>query len=169
MAAMKLLASPVNPGDHLDHYRIDRAVAHSNEATIFHATDLRNGNEVAIKVPHPEMESDPTFADRFSREFEIGEQLDHPGIVKVIADADRTKSYMVMEWFAGKTLCDIVKEEQKLAPERAVLIAVAIANALEYIHANGIVRLDIRPENIMVGAGDHIKLIDFGGGGKTGA
>ena len=76
---------------------------------------------------------------------------------------------MVMEWFAGKTLRDILKEEQKLAPERAVLIATAIADALEYIHANGIVRLDIRPENIMVGAGDHIKLIDFGGAAKTGA
>ena len=66
MAAMKLLESPVNPGDHLDHYRIDRVVAQSNEATIFQATDLRNGSEVAIKVPQPEMESDPTFADRFT-------------------------------------------------------------------------------------------------------
>jgi serine/threonine protein kinase len=169
MAVMKVLESPVNPGDHLDHYRIDGVVARSNEATIFHATDLRNGSEVAIKVPHPEMESDPTFADRFTRDLEIGERLDHPGIVKVIADPDRTKIYMVMEWFAGKTLREIIKEEQKLAPERAVLIAVAIANALEYIHANGIVRLDIRPENIMVGAGDHIKLIDFGGAVKTGA
>lgn len=166
---MKLLESPVNPGDHLDHYRIDRIVAHGNEATIFHATDLRNGRELALKVPHPEMVSDPAFADRFSRELEIGQQLDHPNIVKVIADPDRTKIYMVMEWFAGKTLRDILKEEQKLAPERAVLIAIAIADALEYIHASGIVRLDIRPENIMVGAGDHIKLIDFGGAAKTGA
>ena len=169
MAAMKLPGSPVNPGENLDHYRIDRIVADSNEATIFHATDLRDGSEIAIKVPHPEMESDPTFADRFTRELEISERLDHPGIVKVIADPDRTKIYMVMEWFAGKTLRDILKEDQKLAPERAVLIAVAIADALEYIHANGIVRLDIRPENIMVGAGDHIKLIDFGGAAKTGA
>src|SRR5258707_9196757 len=169
MAVMKVLESPVNPGDHLDNYRIDGVVARSNEATIFHATDLRNGSEVAIKVPHPEMESDPTFTDRFTRDLEIGERLDHPGLVKVIAEPDRTKIYMVMEWFAGKTLRDILKEDQKLAPERAVLIAVAIADALEYIHANGIVRLDIRPENIMVGAGDHIKLTDFGGAVKTGA
>src|SRR5882672_1630651 len=128
MVVMKILESPVNPGDQLDHYRIDRAVAYSNEATIFHATDLRNGNEVAIKVPHPEMESDPTFADHFRRELEIAQQLDHPNIVKVIADPDRTKIYMVMEWFAGKTLRDILKEEQKLAPERAVRIAIAIAD-----------------------------------------
>src|SRR5258708_39194846 len=169
MAVMKVLESPVNPGDHLDHYRIDGVVARSNEATIFHATDVRNGSEVAIKVPHPEMESDPTFTDRFTRDLEIGERLDHPGLIKGIAVPDRTKIFMVMEWLAGKTLRGIPKEEQKLAPERAVLIAAAIADALEYIHANGIVRLDIRPENIMVGAGDHIKLIDFGGAATTGA
>src|SRR6202171_4960680 len=99
MAIMKVLESPVNPGDHLDHYRIDRVVARTNEATIFHATDMRNGSEVAIKVPDPEMESDTTFADRFTRDLEIGERLDHPGLVKVITDPDRTKIYMVMEWF----------------------------------------------------------------------
>src|SRR5258708_9564904 len=167
MAVMKVLESPVNPWDGLDAYRIDGVVARSNEGTIFHATDLRNGSEVAIKVPHPEMESDSTFADRFTRDLEIGERLDHPGIVKVIADPDRTKIYMVMEWFAGKPLREIIKEEQKLVPERAVLIAVTIANALEDIHARGIVRLDVRPENIMVGAGDQIKLIDFGGAVHT--
>ena len=75
---------------------------------------------MAIKVPHPEMESDPSFADRFRREVEIGELLDHPGIIKVIADPDRTGLYMVMEWFDGKTLREILKEERKLAPERAV-------------------------------------------------
>src|SRR5258708_35180150 len=127
MAVMKVLESPVNPGDHLDHYRIDGVVARSNEATIFHATDLRNGSEVAIKVPHPEMESDSRFADRFTRDLEIGERLGHPGIGKVIADPDRTKIYMGMEWFAGKTLREIIKAEQKLAPGRARLNAVAVA------------------------------------------
>jgi serine/threonine protein kinase len=81
MSAMKLLDSPVNPGDHLDHYRINRAVADSNEATVFQATDLRHGSQVAIKIPHPEMESDPTFADRFNRELEIGERLFRDGFL----------------------------------------------------------------------------------------
>jgi serine/threonine-protein kinase len=115
------------------------------------------------------MKNDPSFVDRFKREVEIGELLDHPGVIKVIADPDRTGIYLVMEWFEGKTLRELLKEEQKLAPERAVRIAVAIADALEYIHARGIVRLDIRPENIIVGAGDRIKVIDFGGAVKTGA
>ncbi len=169
MAAMNLLESPVNPGDQLDRYRIDRVVARSNTATIFHATDLRNGDEVAIKVPHPEMKNDPAFANRFSRELEIGEILDHPSIIKVIADADRARTYMVMEWFPGKTLREILNEERKLAPERAVHIAVQICDALEYVHGRGILHRDLRPENVLVGPEDRIKLIDFGGAITTGA
>jgi eukaryotic-like serine/threonine-protein kinase len=166
---MKLSESPVNPGGQLDHYRIDRMVARSDAATIFLAADLRNGSPVAIKIPRPEMESDPAFVDSFKREMEIGELLDHPGIIKVIADRDRTKLYMVMEWFEGKSLREILNEERKLAPERSVHIAAEISGALEYIHTRGIVHRDIRPENVMVGAGDRIKLIDFGGALKPGA
>src|SRR5258705_1854507 len=169
MVFMKILDSPVNSGDQLDHYEIGDIVALSSETTLFGAKDLRNGSAVFIKVPHPEMKNDPSFVDRFKREAEIGELLDHPGVIKVIADSDRTGIYMVMEWFEGKTLRELLKEERKLAPERAVRIAIAIADALEYIHTNGIVRLDIRPENIMVGSGDRIKMIDFGGAAKTGA
>jgi eukaryotic-like serine/threonine-protein kinase len=167
MEIMKFLSAPVNPGDRIDHYRIDRPVADNSAATIYHATDLRTGTELALKVPQPDMANDPTFADRFNREMEIGEHLDHSGVIKVISDPNRTKIYMVMEWFVGKTLRDILNEEHRLAPERAAPIAAAIANALDYIHTHGIVRLNIRPENIMVGAGDHTKLIDFGGAVST--
>src|SRR5258708_2119054 len=169
MVLMKILDALLNPGDQLDHYEIVDVIARSSETTLFVAKDVRSGSAVLIKVPHPEMKNDPSFVDRFKREAEIGELLDHPGVIKVIADSDRTGIYMVMEWFEGKTLREILKVEEKLAPERAVRIAVAIADALEYIHARGIVRLDIRPENIMVGAGNRIKVIDFGGAVKTGA
>jgi eukaryotic-like serine/threonine-protein kinase len=169
MARMNLLESPVNPGDLLDHYRICSIVAQSSAATVFRATDVRTSSEVALKIPHREMESDPTFADRFTREMEIGNVLDHPNIIKVIADQDRTGIYMVMEWFDGKTLREIMKEQGTLAPERAVRIAAAVCDALEYIHTRGIVHGDIRPENVMVGAGDRIKLIDFGGAIKAAA
>src|SRR5258706_5093320 len=169
MVLMKILDAPLNPGDQLDHYEIGDVVALRSETRLFGPKDLRNGSAVFIRVPHPEMKNDPSFVDRFKREAEVGELLDHPGVVKVIADPDRTGIYMVMEWFEGKTLREILKEEQKLAPERGVRIAVAIADALEYIHARGIVRLDIRPENIIVGAGDRIKVIDFGGAVNTGA
>jgi len=153
----------VKPGDVLDHYRIDSVVAESASATVFRATDLRNDSNVAIKVPHPNMQSDPAFADRFSREVKIGELLDHPNIMKVIADPERIGIYMVMEWFDGKTLSEILKQEGHLAVDRAVRIAILICDALEYIHVQGFVHGGIRPENVMIGAGDSVKLIDFEG------
>ena len=164
---MNRLKSLLNPGDQLDHYRIDGVVARSNVATVFHATDLRNNREVAIKVPHPDVESDPTFSDWFRREQETGELLDHPGVMKVITDDGRTEAYIVMEWFEGKTLRQILNEEKRFAPERAVRIAVAICNALEYIHGCGIVHGNLRPENVLIGTGDSIKLIEFSGAAKT--
>ncbi len=62
----------LHPGDLLDHYRVDSLVARSGMASIFKATDVRNGVTVALKIPHPEMESDVVFFDRFQREQDIG-------------------------------------------------------------------------------------------------
>jgi serine/threonine protein kinase len=161
--------TPVHPGEQLDHYRIDSLVARSGMASIFRATDLRTGQPVAIKIPHPEMESDPVLFDRFHREEEIGKKMDHPGVMKVLTDEDRSREYMVMEWVDGRLLRQILAENGKLPPERAVRIALGICDALDYIHTHGVVHRDLKPENIMVDAGDHIKLIDFGIAGQAGA
>ena len=138
-------------------------------ASIFRGTDLDTGRPVAIKVPHPEMESDPVLFDRFRREEDIGKKLDHPGVMKVYADSGRSQIYMVMEWVDGKLLRQILNAEKKLPPERAVRIALGVADALGYIHSHGVVHRDLKPENIMVDPNDRIKLIDFGIAGQEGA
>jgi serine/threonine protein kinase len=138
-------------------------------ASIFRATDLNTGRQVAIKVPHPEMESDPVFFDRFHREEEIGQALDHPSVMKVFTDGEHSKIYMVMEWVDGRLLRQILSEKRKLPPERAARITLGILGALSYIHSHGIVHRDLKPENIMVDENDNIKLIDFGIAGKEGA
>src|SRR5450631_3403301 len=152
----------LHTGDQLDHYRIDGVAARSGMASIFRGTDMRDGRSVAIKVPHPEMESDPVLYDRFKREQQIGQKLNHPHVMKVFADDDRSQLYMVMEWVEGKLLRQILNEQKKFSPERAVKITIGIAEALDYIHANGVVHRDLKPENVMLDADDHIKLIDFG-------
>jgi serine/threonine protein kinase len=119
-------------------------------ASIFRATDTRSGKPVAIKVPHPEMESDPA-------------------VMKVLPDDDRSTIYMVMEWVEGRLLRKILDEKKVLPPERAVKIAIGICDALSYIHSHGVVHRDLKPENIMVGPDDSIKLIDFGIAGQAGA
>src|SRR5438309_2818364 len=162
-----MIDAHVSSGEQLDHYRMEGiVVARSATATIFRAIDMRTNQPVAVKVPHPELENDPTFSDRFRREEEIGRELNHPGIIKLLRDSDRSRPYIVMEWFEGKPLRQIMFEE-KLTAERAVRIVIGICQALEYIHNHGIVHRDLRPEHILVGAEDHIKLIDFGAAGQA--
>ncbi|MGH9530233.1 MAG: serine/threonine-protein kinase [Terriglobales bacterium] len=154
--------SSLHAGDKLDEYRIEGVAARSGMASIYRATDLRTGLPVAIKVPHPEMEGDPVFFDRFHREGDIGRKLNHPGVMKVFPKNGQSQLYMVMEWVEGRLLRQLLNEEKKLPPERATRITVGIANALDYIHSHGIVHRDLKPENIMIDANDNIKLIDFG-------
>jgi eukaryotic-like serine/threonine-protein kinase len=152
----------LHPGDLLDHYRIENLVARSGMASIFRAEDVENNRIVAIKVPHPEMEADPLLFDRFKREQEIGEKLDHPGVMKVFKDAKRSRIYMVMEWVDGQLLRNVLSSERKLSPARAARITARICDALDYIHSHGVVHRDMKPENIMISPNDEIKLIDFG-------
>src|SRR5712691_2866418 len=154
--------SEFHPGDKLDHYRIDGLVARSGMASIFRGTDERDGRAVAIKVPHEEMEADPVLFDRFKREEDIGKKLDHPGVVKVLDDEERSRRYMVLEWVDGRLLRQILNEQKKLSPERAIKITLALCKALDYIHSEGVVHRDLKPENIMIDKDDHVKLIDFG-------
>ncbi|MGA8087602.1 MAG: serine/threonine-protein kinase [Terracidiphilus sp.] len=149
-------------GDTLDHYRIDAAVAHTGMSVLYHATDLESGRQVAIKVPLPEMEADPVLLERFKREQEIGQELDHPGVVKTFNSEDRSRLYMVIEWVDGTLLRTILNDKKKLPTDRAVKIAIGICDALDYMHKRGIIHRDLKPENVMVGDDDQVKLIDFG-------
>lgn len=154
--------SNLAPGDLLDHYRIDAVVAHTQMSTLYRATDLNTGRELAIKVPSPEMESDPVLVERFEREQEIGRQLDHPGIVKTFNHEERSRPYMAIEWVEGRLLRAILNQEKKLPIDRASTLAHRTCDALDYMHKHGIVHRDLKPENIMVDDDDQIKLIDFG-------
>jgi eukaryotic-like serine/threonine-protein kinase len=156
-------------GELLDHYQLDNVVARSGMATIFRATDQRTGRQVAIKVPHPEVESDPALFDRFRREADIGRRLDHPGVMKVLPEEDRNQVYMVMEWVDGKLLRQLLQQARRLPLEQVVNIVLQICDVLEYVHKHEVVHRDLKPENIMVDDQGRVKLIDFGIAGSAGA
>ena len=157
----------IEAGSQIDSYRMDAPVARSGMASIFRAVDTRDNRVVALKIPHPDMEADPILFDRFQREAAIGEKLDHPGVMRVFGGEKRSRIYMVMEWCEGRLLREIL-DEGRISQDRAIRIAVAVLEALEYIHDNGVVHRDLKPENIMVDAEDNMKLIDFGIAGDAG-
>jgi serine/threonine-protein kinase len=155
-------------GSQIDSYRIEAPVARSGMASIYRAIDLRDNRQVALKIPHPDLEADPILFDRFQREAGIGEKLSHPKVMRVFGGEDRSRIYMVMEWCEGRLLRQILAEG-RIPQERAIRIAIGVLDALDYIHANGVVHRDLKPENIMVDAEDNIKLIDFGIAGDSAA
>ena len=152
----------IQAGAILDHYRLDDVVAHSGMGTLYRATDLRDGRQVAVKIPKPEMEADPVLLERFRREQEIGQLLDHPGIVKTLDGEERSRLYLVQEWVDGRLLRTVMNEERPLGIERSTRLTLAICDALDAMHKMGIVHRDLKPENVMVGPDDAIKIIDFG-------
>ena len=163
------LRPPVAPGEQIDHYRVDTVVMSGPTVAIFRGIDLQTGRAVAIKVPHPEMETDQAFLDRLRREEEIDENLSHSGLLKGIKDEHRSRFYIVTEWYEGQTLRQLLSQQKKLSPAKAVQIARDVCDVLEYIHGHGVVHRNLRPENIMVGADDQVKLTGFELAAKEGA
>ena len=111
-SAPALSMASLRPGDQFGHYQIVELIARSGMASIYRANDMRDGRPVAIKIPHPEMEGDPVLFDRFKREIEIGEKLDHPGVMKVLDHGEPGQVYMVMEWVQGRLLRKLLAENR---------------------------------------------------------
>jgi len=152
----------LQPGDRLDNYELKELLAKSGMASIFRAENTENAGVVALKVPHIHFEGDVVFFERFRREQEIGQRLDHPGLVKVLPKGKSSRMYLAMELVDGKSLRAILSAEKTLPVERALDIARQLANVLVYLHANGVVHRDLKPENILVTPDGKVKLIDFG-------
>jgi serine/threonine-protein kinase len=153
----------VLPGETLDDYELIDVLARSGMASIFKARDSASGEAVVVKVPHPQLESDVVFFERFKREEAIGRKLEHPNIVRVLEPRRRSRPYMVMEFAKGKSLRALLSERAPLPRDEALAIAKKIGDALAYMHSRGIVHRDLKPENVLVDAdGGGLKIIDFG-------
>lgn len=148
-------------GDRIDSFRIDEILSQSRTSSVFRATDMRDGRTVALKMPDPEMETDPFLLERFRRAAEIGEKLEHPGIMRVFSEIERSRVYMVMEYCEGNTLRQTM-DAARIPLDKAIRIASGVLEALQYLHDSGVVHRALTPDCIMVTNSGAIKLIDFG-------
>jgi len=143
-------------------YRIDGTLGEGGMGTVYRATQLSLERVVALKVLTVELSSDPGFRERFRREGLLQAALDHPHIVTVYeaGEADQ-RLFLAMRMVEGQTLKELIQGRQ-LDDRRALRLLTQVAEALDAAHARGLIHRDVKPHNVLVGAGDHAYLADFG-------
>ena len=119
-------------------FEITALIERSGMATIFKAVDCQTGQTVVLKVPRDGLGA--ASAARFAREAAIIAKLDHPGILKVIPVAEKSRLYVVMEYLEGRTLYDLLEETRVLPVSDALQLAGRLCDILEYVHQHQCVR-----------------------------
>ena len=151
------------PGDVLDGYEITGLLTRGGMATLFKAVDCASGRTVVLKIPHMQYEADVIFYERFRREEETAQRLDHPNVVGALASrGEKSRMYMVMEYVDGAPLSTLLDGGHPLPVEKALDLARQICAALVYLHARGIVHRDVKPGNVLLTRHGQARLIDFG-------
>ncbi|MFN2526338.1 MAG: protein kinase [Actinomycetota bacterium] len=146
-----------------DRYRLAEKLATGGMGVVYEATDERLGRKVAVKILKSELAQDPTFVERFRREARAAAALSHPNIANVFDYGEEDEHrFIVMELAEGVDLSRLLREEGPLSPERALGITEQVCDALAHAHSAGLIHRDVKPGNIVVGAGDRVKVTDFG-------
>src|SRR5215469_1715700 len=148
-------------------YELDGIVGRGGMAEVFRARDIRLDRVVGVKTLRDDLARDQTFQARFRREAQSAASLNHPSIVAVYDTGEDMVGnlpvpYIVMEFVDGRTLRDLLRDDRRLLPERALEITDGVLRALDYSHRNGIVHRDIKPGNVMLTRNGDVKVMDFG-------
>lgn len=143
-------------------------------ATVYRARDKRLGREVAVKIIHRHLRENKEVGQRFTSEARAVAKVKHPGVVEVydVSEDDADERYLVVELVRGKTLRQLLIEEQYLPAEVAAAIGIEIAQALDHAHGLGVIHRDVKPENVLLRYGFEprtgeipeklVKITDFG-------
>jgi serine/threonine protein kinase len=159
------MSTSFTPGTQIDYYEIIRMLGRGGMGRVYLALDKRNQQKVVLKFPNEDLIGNIAVFERYKREAEIGNRLNHPHIQHLLnMDEKRCEHYLVVEYIGGGTLRDLM---DKYAPGpmsvgEALRIILQVCDALLYSHEHGVYHRDIKPENIMIEEDGNVKIIDFG-------
>lgn len=149
-------------GDLVCDYKITGLLAQGGFSQIYKA-NAPDGNPVILKFPEVSLLGDLATYERFRREVSIGRTLNHPAIPRAISFKENADCvFLVLEFVEGISLRTYISEHAPLPVQTALSFADQLAEALVYLHTNGVYHRDLKPENIIVGPDNKIHILDFG-------
>ncbi|MFF2747903.1 protein kinase [Kitasatospora sp. NPDC058048] len=148
-------------------YRLTYRLGRGGMAEVFAAEDVRLGRTVAVKLLRGELAQDDVARLRFTREAHAVAALNHHSIVAVYDTGeeyvgDESTPYIVMELVEGRTVRELLADEEAPPVDQALIIIAGVLEALAYSHRNGIVHRDIKPANVSITNAGAVKVMDFG-------
>jgi serine/threonine-protein kinase len=148
-------------GELIDNrYEVRDFLGEGGAAEVYQAVDTTNGGTVVVKLPHLVTAGDLAVFNRYKREIEIGVQLHHSSVQRLLSDA--SKPYMVLQYVEGDSLRKYIRAHGPLPVQQALGIGIQLAEALEYVHGQGVVHRDLKPDNVVIGPDGNVTLMDFG-------
>jgi DNA-binding beta-propeller fold protein YncE/tRNA A-37 threonylcarbamoyl transferase component Bud32 len=159
-------ASDLAPGATFAGHRIEAVAGTGGMGVVYRARNVVLDRERAIKVIAGELSQDRGFRERFRRESRLAASIEHPNLVPVYhAGDEQGRLYLTMRFVDGTSLGELIGDEGRLDPERAIGILDQVAAALDAAHAGGLVHRDVKPANVLLEGGrgrEHAYLTDFG-------
>ncbi len=152
----------IKAGDIIADYEVVRALGAGGMGAVYEVRHLISNRREAIKILLPDLEGNQDLAERFLREIRLQASLSHPAIATMhTALRHNNQLLMVMEYVEGESL-DKVLQRRGMGLGLAIEITTQLLDALDHAHSHGVVHRDVKPANIMVVAGNKVKLLDFG-------
>jgi serine/threonine-protein kinase len=148
-----------------NRYRLDERLGAGGMSTVYRALDGVLERQVAVKLLAEHLSEDDGFVARFRREALAAARLIHPNVVQVYDsghDAGAHRHFIVMEYVAGPTVGQVMRERGRLPVSDAVDIVAQACEGLEYAHRHGVIHRDVKPGNLLVSPDGVVKLADFG-------